>query len=162
LPRPAGVPGAVRAAAIVTWVLAGLTALAFLLTGLVLATDSGPLLDRVTRTQEFQDLSITRAQLLATLWVLTSAFLVWALVACVLAFLVGRGHEWARILLAISAGGAALVSLLAIPVSLLHLAACAVVLGLLFSSAANAWFRRGRPLPPGRPPGPPPGKPPVW
>jgi hypothetical protein len=175
-PHPGGTPAPVRTAAILTWAAAGLAIVGFALVGLFLATDRGELFDELERRREYQDLDVTRDQVTVVLGVGLVLLAVWAVVACVLAYFTWRGHNWARITLAVSAGVSAVFCLFAIPVSLLHLVAGAVVVGLLFSPASNQWFRAravGRMPPPPYPPGgswgPPPqsprdpdDKPPVW
>jgi hypothetical protein len=154
----------VRTAAILTWAFAGLALAGFALVAVVLVVDRGQLFDELERRREYQDLDVTRDQVTAVLAVGLVVLAAWAVVACVLAFLTWRGHNWARITLAVSAGMTALFSLLAIPVSLVHLVAAAAVVGLLFSPASNQWFRAraaGRLPPPPYPPwGPPPPGPP--
>jgi hypothetical protein len=162
--QPQGVPGPVRTAAILTWVFAGVALAGFVVVGIVLAADRGDLFDELERRQEYQDLDVTRDQVTVVLIVLLVVLAFWAVCECVLAFLVWRGQNWARITLAVSAGMTAVVSLAMVPVSLLHLVVGAVVVGLLFSPASNQWFRSrsvGRmPAPPYPPAGPPPGQPP--
>lgn len=150
----------IRAAAIVTWVFSGLAMVAFVVTGFVLAIDQDQLLDRVTSKPEYQNLSLDREDLVVAMWVTLLLFVVWSLTACVLAAFVWRRHEWARILLALSAGVTVLFCLIAMPVSLVHLVAAAIVLGLLFSPTSSRWFKTRMSPPAEQPPGE--GKPRVW
>ncbi|WP_310962008.1 hypothetical protein [Nocardioides terrisoli] len=173
---PRRAPGVVRALSIVTWVFSGLALAGFVVTGIVLSVDQNDLVDRITSKPEYQNLSLDRGELVAAVWGVLLVFAAWSLIACVLAAFVWRGHEWARILLAVSAGVTALFCLAAMPVSIVHLIASAVVLGLLFSPTSSQWFRDRRngvglaPQAPQQRPsssqgpgqGPGQGQPPVW
>lgn len=120
--------------------------------------------------------------------VVVVVMLIWSVVAMALAILVMRGHNWARIVLVISAAVTALICLLGMPATLVHALAAVVVVILLVTPEANKYFREGGPAMnssghssghqpfPGPPPPtftqPPPreqdpkrdedGKPPVW
>ena len=114
------------------------------------------------------------------LWLGSLLFLGWSVGAIVLAWFTWRRHNWARYLLAASAGAALLAGVFAFPFSLLHLAACAVTIAALFTAPTRAWFAgpttgqwppQGPPPPPAPPAAAPPpdqpppdrqGKPPVW
>jgi hypothetical protein len=96
--------------------------------------------------------------------------LVWCLIAIVLAVLAFLRMGWARILLALSAGASALLSLVLIlsVISVFTLIPAVATVILLFTRSSNAWFARRPPEPsyPGPPPaGPPPpddqGQPPY-
>ncbi|MEO7351481.1 MAG: hypothetical protein ABIR34_02940, partial [Marmoricola sp.] len=76
----------------------------------------------------------------------------WAGGACVLAWFTWRRHNWARWLLAVSAGATLVAALFAFPIGLLHQAAAALTLAGLFSAAARSWFAP-QPWSPGAPPG---------
>jgi hypothetical protein len=101
-------------------------------------------------------------------------FLAWSAGACLLAYFAWRRQSWARWLLVACAAGAAVASVFAFPVSVVHITACAVAIGALLSRPAGLWFAArpgGRPpLGPPPPPvgtsaGPPPGpggRPRVW
>jgi hypothetical protein len=151
-------------------VFAGIALAGFAAAALALLVAHDDLMDEITRRREYQDLNLDETALTAVLWAALVVFSLWALVACVLAVFVWRGHNWARILLAISSVLAALFCLVTVPLSVLHLVASAVVVGLLFSPAANQWFRDrsvrrpppGPPAPPYAGPPPPTDKPPVW
>lgn len=171
-PRLGSVPGAVKAAAIITWAFSGIAFLGFLATAVTLLVERSRLLDAVMRRPEYQNLDISQGELTAAMWVTLAVFCGWTLSASVLAAFVWRGHGWARVLLTISAAMAALFCLLVLPMSLAHLAASAAVIGLMFSAGARPWFDRNQapsvhqPGPPGppSPPNPPAssGGPPVW
>jgi hypothetical protein len=190
---PAGprVPGQVRVACILTWIFSLLTAGIYLVVAVALAVDRDGMLDLLRDNPAIRDRSITDDQLTAALFGGSAVVVVWCLAACVLALLAWRRHTWAWIVLLVSVGIAALVELLGLPYSLLHLVAAGTVLRLLLVTPTRAWFRdqdgpgasvppqgwappTGQPLPPQYPapeqppqyPPPPPehpsGKPPVW
>jgi hypothetical protein len=77
----------------------------------------------------------------------------------VLALFTWRRHNWARYLLAGSAGAALVAALFAFPVGFLHQLACALTIVGLFSARSREWFsgttRDDRPRAPHE-------KPPVW
>jgi hypothetical protein len=153
----------VRTAAILTWVFAGLALIGFAATAVALVLAHDDLMDEIARRREYQELDLSRGELTAVLWVVIAVFALWAVCACVLAVLVWRGHNWARVLLGISGVATALFCLLTVPISVMHLVASAAVVGLLFSPASNQWFRaraaHRRPPPPAGPPSDPPS---VW
>lgn len=178
------VPTQVRVACILTWVFAGLSAAGYVLLGVAIAVDRGEMLELMRENASVQDTSLSDDTLIAALVVVSALTVIWCLAACVLAALVWRRHLWAWRLLLVSAGVAAAVCLLALPLSLLHLAACGVSVGLLVRPSTRAWIRGADRLPgpgagsgPGSGPGswqppsgpprevptPQPGdKPPVW
>lgn len=182
-PAPAAtrqVPTQVRVACILTWVFAGLSAAGYVLLGVAIAVDRGEMLELMRENASVQDTSISDDTLIAALVVISALTVIWCLAACVLAFLVWRRNAWAWRALLVSVGVAALVCLLALPLSLVHLAACGVAFGLLVRPSTRAWIHGAdRPAGPGPGPGsgtwqpptgpprevptPQPGdKPPVW
>jgi hypothetical protein len=136
-------PGRLLAAAIITWIFAGLAllgALAMLVGGLA-GNDS--FYDRAI--DEAGGAGVVTAEEMRAGIVAVGVILgVWSLAAIVLAFLMLRRQNWARITLAVSAAMTALFSLLAITsgVSVLTLAAAVVVLILLFGRDSGDWFAR--------------------
>lgn len=185
-------PGAVRAAAILTWVFAGLTGAAYALILVVLVVGGDSIVSRIQDTSAFRGSKLRPDLVRPALYVGSGIVLVWCLVACVLAYFVWRGHSWACYLLVVSAAVGALISGLTLPFSLAHLAAMVTAIGLLLTRRAREWFRStsdrgwapGPPMypwpemgsgapgqPPPAPPAPAPhsgeptkpeGKPPVW
>lgn len=179
------VPIQVRVAAILTWVFAGLTAVGNLVVGVAIAVDRDEILEMMRESGGLQDAEVSDDTLIATLVVVIALMVIWCLAAAVLAVLVWQRNPWAWRLLLVSIAVAALVCLLALPASLLHLAACGVAFGLLVRPGTRVWIRGSdRPagsgvgpgsvppgpgawLPPSGPPQevPPPqpgDKPPVW
>ena len=148
-------PGGVVAACVLTWVFAGTSALVFAFVGAWLAVDPGRLVDRVASMQQFQDAGLSESMIQPVLWVAVAFYVAWSLAACVLAFFAWRRHSWARILLAVSAVGAVVLGAFAIPVSIVHMIACAVAAGLLLGGNSNRWFARRTLMPgPGHQQGP--------
>lgn len=135
-------PGTVTAAAVLTMVFAGLTAalFAFAMAGLVVERDA--FLEELDNEPGLED--VNPDDLFAVLMIVLAVFLVWSLVAIVLAILVMRRSNLARVLLIISAAMSALFSLLAIlsAVSAASLIAGISVLVMLLSGSARDWFTR--------------------
>jgi len=135
-------PGPVTAAAVLTFVFAGLTAVlfGFAMVGLMVERDS--FLEELDNEPGLEDVSPD--DLFAVLMIVLGVFLVWSLVALVLAILVLRRSNAARILLIISAAMSALFSLLAIlsAVSAATLVAGISVVVMLLSGSARDWFAR--------------------
>ena len=148
-------PGSVTTAAVLTWVFAGLTTLAYLLVVVMLMTARQPLVDAIQADPQFESLPMSTDDLLAVLWVMSAVSIFWSVSAFTLAVLVYRRVGWARVALVVSAAAAMLVSLLAFPFGLLHGLAAATTFALLLGKRSAAWFAR-RPLgtTPSGPPGP--------
>lgn len=170
-------PGGVTAAAVLTWVFSGVTALVYVVIVAMLMFARGPLVDALQQDPRFDDLGMAAPDLLAVLWVMSAISIFWCLAACVLAVLAYRRVGWARIALVVSAAVTALLGLLTFPIGLVHAAAAVATIWLLFARGASQWYSRkpGRsdhptpPAPPSQPtqpsrPNPPQGsdKPPVW
>jgi hypothetical protein len=145
----------------------------------VLANDRARVVEVLREQPGYDRFAGHEDALIAALWFLDGAFVLWTLAAAALAVFVLRGQDWARVLLLVSAGMSAVVGLAAFPASVFHVVGSLVVLGLLLSRSASAWFRHRRALPVGPSPvwGPPPpgpgsgndqprrdggGTPPVW
>src|SRR5699024_10981521 len=142
VPSPGMRPGTVRAAAILTWIFAGLTCAVFIVMGVLLAVDAGPFVDAVmdrVRSSR-RSLHAARPDLTAVLWGAVVVMVIWAVAACVLAWLAWRGHGWARIVLVVSSAITAVLSLLSLPSSVLNLLAAVAVIVLLFTRSANDWY----------------------
>lgn len=167
-PAPSAVdrrPGGVVAACLITWLLSGASALVFAFVAVWLAAAPRELVDRIATTTQFQDSGLSQGMIQPVLWIAVAFYVGWSLAACVLAFFAWRRQSWARILLAVSAVGVVVLGAFALPVSIVHMAACAVTAGLLLGGASNRWYARRQP-PSGPPPGPqqPMGgpRPPTW
>jgi len=166
---PSAVPVPVKIACALTWVFSGLVALTYagVLVALIAVKDQ--IVDYVVDSPEWKQANLSQDLLLPALWIAVLLFLGWALGACVLAWFTWRRHNWARWLLAASAGGTFVVALLAFPAGILHQLAAVLTIVGLFLSTSRDWFEQstrnswhGPPSGPtsGPPHGPPPGSPP--
>jgi hypothetical protein len=135
-------PVTVTVAAVLTWIFSAITALVYLLVIVMMTVAKGRLLEALNSNPDFARLDISTNDLLAVLWVMSAVAIVWSLAAMVLAFLVVRRQNWARITLVVSAAVTALVSVAAFPVGLPTLVAAVATIALLFTGGANAWFSR--------------------
>ncbi len=143
-----GVPPGVKLACLLTWVFSGLVVLAHLGFAAVLVADPDGLVDYLVKQPAWEQFDVPRDVLLPAMWVYAVGMVLWSLAACGLAFFAWRRHDWARWLLAVSAGVAFLVGLTAFPAGVLHQLACAAALGGLFNVRSRAWFARRPPQPP--------------
>jgi hypothetical protein len=148
--RGAAVPLTVKIACILTWVFAGVVALAYLgvMVALVVAKDQ--MVDYVVKVPEWQRANFDQDVILPVLWVGCLMFLAWSVGACLLAWFTWRRHNWARWLLVASAAATLVAALFAFPVGILHQLAAALTVGGLLGTAPREWFADRRP------PGPPP------
>ena len=145
-------PGSVTGAAVITLIFSGLSLLlyAFILVALVVARDE--VLDEITQEPGFEDTGISADSAFGAIVAVVCVLLVWCLIACILAVLVLRRSNAARITLVVSSAVTALFSLLAIGslVSAITLLAGVAVIVLLFVGGANEWFKgKGRQAIPG-------------
>jgi hypothetical protein len=161
------VPATVKLACVLTWVFSGLVALMYagMVVTLVVAQDQ--IVDYVVKSPEWERANLQQDILVPVLWIGCLMFLAWALGACVLAWFTWRRHNWARWLLAASAGTAAVAGFFAFPYGILHQLAAVLTIVGLFNAAARAWFDqsgwRPGPPPPGSQWGPPQaGDHPAW
>lgn len=152
-PTSGGAPSSVKTASIITIVMGALTALgsAFTMVALLLLPrdEIERALDQAMSTDpQLQEVlgEIDLAQLIAMVGVVLGVFVFWAAIATLLAIMTWRGHNWARILLVVSAGVSALFGLFGLPGTALHVLAAIGVIVLLLLPASNAWFRGGRAL----------------
>ncbi|WP_395690569.1 hypothetical protein [Nocardioides sp.] len=150
VPAPAARPARpvpVMLACVLTWIASGVSALALGLSGIVLALQPDVLLDEVHRQNpELTQQGVSDDMLVGVTYVMLAGFLLWCLAAVVLAVLVFRGVEWARVTLVVSAAVTAALSLLGLVVGaflmVLTLAASGAAIALLVRPESRAWFRR--------------------
>ncbi|HET6697496.1 MAG TPA: hypothetical protein VFG88_00265 [Nocardioidaceae bacterium] len=137
-------PTTVTAAAWITWVLAGLTTLAFGLVMLVMLVARDEFVRAIESQPEFADAGFGSGQLLGWLWVAAVVVVLWCLAAIVLGVLAFRRQNWARITLVVSASVSALFSLVSITsvISAFTLIGSGLVIALLFTGGANDWYAR--------------------
>lgn len=142
-------PGTVTTAGIVTIVTSTLSLLLFLVVtiGIFVARDDveDAINDELSNQQGMEDISA--GDLTALVLAVMLVFVVWCLSAIVLGILTLKRHNWARIMLVVSAAVSALLSLLGITsgVSALTLIASVAVIVLLFTGGANQWFAKRKP-----------------
>jgi hypothetical protein len=136
-------PGSVTGAAVITMIFSGLSLLlyAFILIALIVAKDE--VLDAITQEPDFEDLGISPDSAFGAIVAFVAVFLVWCLIAFVLAVLVLRRSNAARITLVVSSAMTVVFSLLSITsfVSAIPLLAGIAVIVLLFVGGANDWFK---------------------
>lgn len=98
-------PRPVVAACALTWIASGLVALGLVLTALVLALDPDPLLDEVHRQRpDLAEQGVTDGMLVGVSLAISAVVVLWCVAAVVLAGLVYRRIDWARVVLLVSAG----------------------------------------------------------
>lgn len=137
-------PGTVTAAAWITIVFSGLTAVLFGFAGLALLVARDQVITEMERVPEFQDAGIDADAAVGVLVAFILGLVVWAVIALVLAVFVLRRSNVARILLVISSSVVALLSLLGITsgISAITLIASVATIVLLFVGGAGDWFAR--------------------
>lgn len=137
-------PGTVTAAAITTFILSGLMALLFGIGTIAVAVSGDEIAREFNRgfSQESGMEGFSGSGVAAGLIVLMPVFLVWSVIAIVLAALAMKGRNWARITLVVSAAVTALVALLGITslLSGIWLIGAVAVVVLLFTGGANEWY----------------------
>ena len=138
-------PGAVTAAAVLTWVFAGLTTMVFSLLVLSLLVQQDAIVEGLQRDRSIADLGLTRTQLVGSMWVLAAVGIFWSLSAITLAVLAFRRVNAARVLLAVSAAVSGLVGILAVPVGWVHALAAFATVVLLLVGPSHRWFLRRPP-----------------
>lgn len=143
--QPAGDrrPGTVTAAAWISIVFSALIAALFALGVVAMAVARDEFVREMERSPEFRDLDIDPESALGAFYAFLGFFIVWSLIAVVLAVFVLRRSNVARILLVISSSVVALFSLIGIAsgISLVTLLAAVAVIVLLFVGGAGAWFK---------------------
>ena len=149
VPQAAARPPAVAGACVLTWVGSGLTALALAASAVVLALDPDVLLDEAHRQNpDLADQGVTDGMLTAMAFAMVAGVVLWCVAAAVLAILVFHRVGWARVVLLVSAGVAAAISLVGAAIGgvllLVPFAAAVAGLALRPPPPTPAWFRRPR------------------
>lgn len=144
-------PATVTAASVITLVMSGLLGglFALVLVGMAVARD-----DIVLELRNQDNLGgFDPDDLISVLYVALTAFIVWCVVAMVLAVFAMRRSNGARIGLVVSAALAGLLSLISITsiVTIIPLAACITAIVCLFAGGAGRWYagKDGAPSHPG-------------
>ncbi|GLJ68688.1 hypothetical protein J2S40_003498 [Nocardioides luteus] len=143
-------PGAVMAAAALTWIGSGFTALMMLASAVTATANPDLILEQVRKQAESDPAMREVAQLYTTDVIVASAWVMAVLVtlvciaAGVFAALALRRHSWARVALMISAGVSGLTLLLfalAFPPAVVLFGAAVATFSFLLRPEVNAWFR---------------------
>lgn len=143
-------PGAVTAAAVLTWVGSGLTALMMLASAVTATANPDLILEEVRKQAESDPRMQEVAGLYTTDVIVASAWIGAALVALVciaaaaFALFAMRRHPWARVALMISAGVSGLSLLLfalAFPPAVVLFGAAVATFSFLLRPEVAAWFR---------------------
>lgn len=149
--RPSGKrPGAVMAAAVLTWIGSGLTALMMLASAVTATANPDLILEQVRkqaesdpRMREVAGLYTTDV-IVASVWVMAVLVALVCVAAAVFAAFAIRRHSWARVALMISAGISALSLLLfalALPPAVVLFGAAVATFSFLLRPEVAAWFR---------------------
>ncbi len=140
-------PSVVTWACALTWTFAGLTLGGMGLTGLAFLVAPDAVLDEVRKQNpELADQGFTDARIEATVLVVCAVFVVWSLLALVLAGFTFLGARWAWLGLMVSASVAATlcaVGTLGAFVLVVPLAATVATVVFLSRPEARSWFRGG-------------------
>lgn len=143
-------PGAVMAAAVLTWVGSGFTALMMLASAVTATANPDLILDQVRKQAEsdpaMQDVAglYTADVIIASAWIMAVLVALVCVAAGVFAVFAIRRHSWARIALMISAGVSALSLLLfalAFPPAVVLFGAAVATFSFLLRPEVAAWFR---------------------
>ena len=177
---PSRRPTAVTAAALLTWVFAGIGALFFVLLVLTLLIDRNQIVTAIEQNPRLAGAGLSTRQIIGTLWVMAAMGIFWSVSAMALAVLAFRRVQLGRIGLVVSALFAAVLATVAVPFGWLHAAAAIATVVLLLLGSTGRWYAAGSSQhrgpggppahqhggPPQLPPPPrpqqPTGKPPVW
>lgn len=147
-PRSDKRPGTVTAASIITIVMSALTLVLFGILAVVgaVARNNDDLLADLQKELDgqpgFEDVS---AEDVANLLLgIGPIIALWSLAALVLAIFAMKRHNWARILVVVSAAISAIVSLIGITggISIISLIASVAAIVLYFTGGAGDWYRR--------------------
>jgi hypothetical protein len=157
---PAARPSGVTVACVLTWMATGLTTLGLVATGVLLAVQPDALLDEVHRQNpELRSEGVSDDLLVGVTFAMLAAMVLWCVSAAVLAVLVFRRTEWARIVLVVSASTAAALSLIGTAIGAfllaLTLVASVATLALLLRPDVRVWFSQRPGQRPPAVPGPP-------
>lgn len=142
-------PGALKGGCVLTWVLTPLVALSGLF-GVLRAVDESDQLFADLKEQQpdmVESSGMTEADVVTALWVLGAALILWCVAAAVLAVLAWAGQGWARIVLAVSGVGAALLALLlalSYPPVLVLVLSIGLGVRMLLRPEVAAWYRLRR------------------
>ncbi|MFE6511595.1 hypothetical protein ACFVDI_13945 [Nocardioides sp. NPDC057767] len=143
-------PGAVMAAAVLTWIGAGLTALMMLASAVTATANPDLILDQLHKQAENDPAMrdavslYTTDIIVASVWIMAVLVALVCVAAGVFAAFAIRRHSWARVALMISAGISALSLLLfalAFPPAVVLFGAAVATFSFLLRPEVAAWFR---------------------
>jgi hypothetical protein len=143
--RPADatrMPVELRVACVLTWAFSAVTAVGYLLVIAALAVDRVGVVDVARDNAGISDATVSDNQLVGIVLAVSSLFLVWCVLASLLAALCWRRHAWASVALLVSCGMATVFAAVAVPYSALHVGASMAAFVLLLRPSVRAWFRR--------------------
>jgi hypothetical protein len=142
--RPDLRPPTVLWACVITWIFAGFTALALVVSTAYLAANSTTVLRKMhEQNPALAQQGLSDHTILVVCYVFCGLCVVWCLVAAACAVLVFRRVRWSWLALVISTAGVATLCLLGIVgsvVTLITLAAAVVTLALLVRPESRRWF----------------------
>ena len=143
-------PAAVVWACALTWVFSGLTALGMIASAIALAIEPDRIFDEARQQNpELTAQGVSDGVLSGVAYAMVAGIVLWCVSAIVIAVLVFRRVEWARIVLVVSASTAAAVSLAGTVFGafllLFPLIAGVVTLALLVRPETTPWFKRPSP-----------------
>jgi hypothetical protein len=153
-PRPAAPapaadarPASVLWACVLTWASSGLVVLLLVASSVALAVRPGLMLDEVHRENpDLASQGVSDAAVVALAFVMIAGLVVWCVAVSVLALLVLRGVDWARIVLVVSAAvcsvGCLIGAVIGAFLLVVPLLASAVCIGLLVRPETRPWFER--------------------
>lgn len=136
-------PSAVVWACAVAWGMCGLVALVMGLALFLVLVSPQMMYDELSRQGQELPAGVSRTEVTSAVAVVAAVVVVWCLAAAVLAVYAFRGAGVARVLLLVSAGLAAGLSLVAVagsPVAAAPLLACGVTFVLLVRGPAAEWY----------------------
>lgn len=133
-------PATVTVAAVITLVMSGLVLALFTLGFVALAVAREDVVDQMRDTGGLGD--VDPNDIISVLYVVFAAFIIWCVIAMVLAVFALRRSNGARIGLVVSSALAAVLSLIAIGsgLSIVSLVACIAVIVCLFTGGAGQWY----------------------
>lgn len=138
-------PGALVTACVLAWVFSTVTVAFLALSALALAAQGDDVFAELQKQQPDLAAEMTKGELVASMYVVIAGLIVWSLAVIVLAGVAFVGQNWARILLAVSAAVAGLLSLvmaIAAPPLVIVVLVFAVATWLLLRPEVSAWYRR--------------------
>jgi len=147
---PAARPSSVLWACVLTWICTGLVTLGLVASAVVLALSPDLMLDQVHRDNpDLAAEGISDDLLIVATYLVIAGLVLWCVSAAVLAILVFRRVDWARIVLIVSAATCSVFCLVGSAVGAFMLVgpllASVLVIGMLLRADTRPWFVGRRP-----------------